>query len=178
MKKIPILLLPFLFSNLITLGQTTPKTEKGWSTFSDKNYSVQYPDTWILDRNPQMGMSFVVLSKLSDPKDQFKENVNLLIQDLKGKNMTLKSYTELSEEQIATMVTNGKLIESKTRNENGSEFQKLIYTGDQGMYKLKFEQYYWVKNEKAYVLTLTCETSQFEKFKATGEKIMNSFKFK
>lgn len=178
MKKIPILLLSFLFSTLITFSQTSPKTEKGWSTFSDKNYSVQYPDTWVLYRAPKMGMSFVVLSQLTDPKDQFKENVNLLIQDLKGKNMDLKKYTELSEEQIATLVTNGKLIESKRRNENGSEFQKLIYTGDQGMYKLKFEQYYWVKNEKAFVLTLTCEASQFEKFKATGEKIMNSFKFK
>jgi len=178
MKKNQFILLISSFSCTLTFSQTSSKTEKGWSTFSDKNYSVQYPDSWVMDRNPQMGMSFVVLSKLTDPKDQFKENVNLLIQDLKGKKMTLKSYTELSEEQIATMVTNGKLIESKTRNENGSEFQKLIYTGDQGMYKLKFEQYYWVKNEKAYVLTLTCEASQFEKFKATGEKIMNSFIFK
>ena len=125
-----------------------------------------------------MGMSFVVFSKLTDPQDQFKENINLLIQDLKGKNMDLNKYVEVSEEQIATMVTNGKLIESKRRNEKGSEFQKVIYTGDQGMYKLKFEQYYWILNEKAYILTLTCEQTQFEKYKLQGEKIMNSFKFK
>ena len=76
------------------------------------------------------------------------------------------------------MITKGNLIESKRLNENGSEFQKVVYTGDQGAYKLKFEQFYWIKNGKAYVLTLTCELEQFESFKATGEKILNSFRLK
>ena len=57
-------------------------------------------------------------------------------------------------------------------------FQKVIYNDDQGIYKLKFEQYYWVKKEKAYVLTLTCEIDQFEQYIETGEEIMNSFRLK
>ena len=81
MKKNQLILLISFFTCTLTFSQTSSKTEKGWSTFSDRNYSVQYPDSWVMDRNPQMGMSFVVLSKLTDPKDQFKENVNLLIQE-------------------------------------------------------------------------------------------------
>jgi hypothetical protein len=43
------------------------------------------------------------------------------------------------------------------------------------MTDLKFEQYYWVINEKAFVLTLTCEEDQFKNYKEVGEKILNSF---
>lgn len=76
------------------------------------------------------------------------------------------------------MVTNGNLLESKRLSANGTEFQRVIYSGDQGVYKLKTEQYYWIKNTKAYVLTLTCEINQFDTYKETGEKIMNSFRLK
>ncbi|MDZ4664729.1 MAG: hypothetical protein SGJ15_07625 [Bacteroidota bacterium] len=176
MKKPQLIVLTFLASAFIAQGQSPPKIEKGWKTFSQDNYTIQYPENWLLDSAPKMGMSLVVFSKLTSPNDQFKENINLLVQDLKGKNIDLTKYVEISEEQISTLAANGKLIETKRRKENGSEFQKMIYTSDDQMFKLKYEQYYWIKNEKAYVLT--CEASQFETYKAPGEKIMNSFKFK
>ena len=100
-----------------------------------------------------------------------------MIQDLKGQNINLDKFVQISEGQIRTMLTNGKLIESSRINENNSEFHKFIYTADQGIYKLKIEQYFWVKNEKAYILTLSTETDQFEKYKKTGEQILNSFRF-
>jgi hypothetical protein len=56
------------------------------------------------------------------------------------------------------------------------EFQKIIYTGDFGTFNLTIEQYYLVKNNKAYILTLTCETPQFEAYKEIGEKILDSFR--
>jgi hypothetical protein len=102
----------------------------------------------------------------------------LFIQDLQGKNINLDKYVEISEGQIKTMLINGNLIESKRLSENGTEFQKIICTCEQGVYKFKLELYIWIKNAKAYVLTLNCEIDQFEKYIETGEKIMNSFKLK
>jgi len=183
MKKIQLLVLTFLFINLIAWGQTTPKNtgkeaENGWKPLNENSYSVQYPDNWDIDQSGKMGISLILLSKLSSPQDKFRDNVNLLIQDLQGQSINLDKYVEISEGQIKTMLTNGNLIESKRLSEHGSDFQKVLFTGDQGVYKLKFEQYYWIKNGKAYVLTLTCELEQFEKYKVTGEKILNSFRLK
>jgi len=76
------------------------------------------------------------------------------------------------------MVTNSNLIESKRIKTDSDEFQKIIYTGDQGIFHLKYEQYYWVINDKAYVLTFTSEQDKFSDFKERGEKILNSFKLK
>ena len=183
MKQIQLLGLTFLFISLIAFGQTTPKNTgkeigNSWKAVNENSFSIQYPENWDLDQSGKMGISLILLSKLFSPQDQFRENVNLLIQDLQGQNINLDKYVEISEGQIKTMLTNGNLIESKKLSAFGSEFQKVIYTGDQGIYKLKFEQYYWVKNGKAYVLTLTCELEQFEKYKVTGEKILNSFRLK
>lgn len=183
MKQIQLSGLTFLFISLIACGQIKQKTtgndtEKGWKSLDESSYSIQYPENWELDKSGKMGLSLILLTKQSSPQDQFRDNVNILIQDLQGQNINLDKYVKISEEQIKTMITNGNLIESKRLNENGSEFQKVIYTGEQGVYKLKFEQFYWIKNEKAYVLTLTCELEQFETYKVTGEKIMNSFRLK
>jgi hypothetical protein len=54
----------------------------------------------------------------------------------------------------------------------------MVYSGDQGIFHLKFEQYFWVINQQAYILTLTCEQNKSSDYKENGEKILNSFSFK
>lgn len=158
------------------IGIPVSAQEVRWETLDGKGYTVQYPSDWQLDKSGQMGTSFILFSALASDTDQFKENVNLLIQDLTGYDLDLNKYVEISENQIRTMVTDGNLILSKRMKKEGKEFQKTIYTGSQGIFKLKFEQYYWVIGNKAYVLTLTCELSQFDAYKETGERILENFR--
>ncbi len=178
MKLIQFLAL-FFFS-LVVCGQSSPtneviETKANWKSLNETDYSIKYPENWELNTSGMMGMSFILLSKQTSSQDNFRENVNLLVQDLTGQNINLDKYVKISEGQIKTMITNGNLIESKRQIVNELEFQKVIYTGDQGIYNLKFEQYYWIKKEKAYVLTLTCKIDQFDQYKETGEKILKSF---
>jgi hypothetical protein len=153
-------------------------TDDHWEILDEYNYSVKYPPTWQLDQSGLSGTSFFVFSPLESSDDQFKENVNLIIQDLTNMNLDLDKYTDISVNQIKTMFKGSNLLESKKIKNSEGEYQKLIYIGDQGVFHLKFEQYYWVFDDKAYVLTLTTEQSKFLTFKETGEKIMNSFKIK
>ncbi len=149
-----------------------------WKTFDRANYSIQYPVDWELNQSGQMGTSLILFSPLETRQDKFKDNVNLLIQDLSGHNLNLNKYVEISEGQIKSMITNSTLIESKRIKTGLEEYHRMIYTGDQGMFHLKFEQYFWVKDEKAFVLTLTCEQDKFSDYKEVGEAILNSFTFK
>jgi hypothetical protein len=170
--------------SIVACGQTTTKQESGnnypqtnsdWKTLDQSNYTIQYPSTWELNQSGQMGTSFVLFSPLESDKDKFKENVNLLIQDLTGQNIDLDKYTEISEGQIKTMITNSALMESKRIKNGKDEYHKIIYSGDQGIFHLQFEQYYWVINDKAFVLTFTSEKDKFADFREIGEKILNSF---
>lgn len=174
----------FLLVPFFVCGQTTIKqysdiknsTINGdWKTFDQPNYSIQYPLSWELNLSGQMGMSFIILSPRESEQDKFSENVNLVIQDLTGKDIDINKYTKISEDQIKTMLTNSHLIESKRIKKDSYEYHKINYTFDQGIFHLKLEQFYWVINQKAYVLTFTSEQNKYADFVERGEKIMNSF---
>jgi PsbP len=167
--------LSLLLSSLSLYGQCAQA--QSWKSLKENGYSIQYPADWDLDKSGLMGMSFMVLSKQTSSQDRFKENVNLIMQDLTGLNLDLAQYAKISEDQVKSMIANAKILESKQLSTNNKPYHKVIYTGDQGVYKLKFEQYYWVVNNKAYVLTFTCEIDQFDNYRVTGEKILNSFNF-
>jgi len=156
---------------------TQTKVFKGWKSLTENNYSVNYPDNWELNKSGQMETNFILFSPLSSEQDQFKENVNLLIQDLAGHHLDLNKYVEISEGQIEDLITDGKILDSKRITSEKLHYQKVIYTGKQGIFNLKFEQYYWVIDDKAFILTLTCEESQYNDFQVIGEKILNSFNF-
>lgn len=150
-----------------------------WKTIECDKYSIQYPGDWTLNKSGQMGMAFLLLSKQTSAQDSFSENVNLVIQDLTGLHINgLDQFTKNSEGQIKSMMANSKILGTEKLKKNGTDFQKIVYTGDQGLYKLKFEQYYLIKYNKAFILTLTCELNQFDNYKELGEKIMNTFNLK
>lgn len=166
-----ILILTFLITNSIfVFGQTN------WKTVNDNNFTIEYPDNWELNKSGQMGTKFILFSKLSNSSDKFRENVNLIIQDLTGSNIQLDKYVEISENQIKTLVTNGKIIESKRISDKRYEYHKMIYTGKQGVFDLKFIQYYWVLNNKAFVLTFTAEIDEFDDYVQVANGIMDTFK--
>jgi hypothetical protein len=173
MNKLKLTALLLLIAHLNLFGQSNK-----WNFINEKDYSIQYPEKWELNKSGQMGTSFILFSQLNSDTDKFKENVNLIIQDLTGHNIDLNKYVEISEGQIKTMITDGNIISSNRIKKKETEFQKVIYTGKHEMSDLKFEQYYWVQDDKAYVLTLSCEVSEFNDFKDIGERILESFKIK
>jgi hypothetical protein len=160
-------------------GQTQASKDKlNFQTIDRGSYSIQYPLAWIIDTSRQFGSDLFLLSANESEMDKFKENVNVMIQNLKGLNLDLDKFVQVSESQVKTYVTNGKVLESKRINQNGLEFHKLIYLGTQGAFSLKTEQYYFIKDEKAFVVTFVAEEDQFDKYIVIAEKMMQSFKIK
>jgi hypothetical protein len=145
-----------------------------WKTLKEANYSIEYPTSWDLTQSGQMNTSFILMTKAEDDKDKFRENINLIIQDLKGNEMDLQEYTKLSLAQISQMA-DSKLIENKPLKRN-PVCHKLVYTAQQSGMNLEFEQYYWVIGNNAYVLTFSAEEKKFKKYHITAEQIMDSFK--
>lgn len=140
----------------------------------DKEYTIKYPGTWEVNQSGQMGMSFALFSPLSFDGDQFRENVNLIIQDLSGHEMDLTDFVNLSENQIRTIMQDSEILKSEKSGDN----HLMIYSATMGQYKLKFSQRYWLINNKAYILTFTAEQTEFDNYKGISNQIMNSFQIK
>lgn len=188
MRQLKLLGVFTIISAFISCGQSSEKYSKteeikiempeNWKELNEPDYSIQYPDTFDLDKSGQMGISFILLSKQTSEQDLFRENLNLLIQDLTEQNIDLDKYVEISERQINTMIPDGNLIESKRLTDKNKKYQRVVYTGRQGPFDLKFQQYFWIENNKAYVLTFTCDKSQYDNYVSVGEEIIKTFMIK
>lgn len=173
MKRRPLLVILILCINLTVFAQT-----EEWKTLDENEYSIEYPNNWELNTSGEMGTSFFLFSASESENDNFRENINLLIQDLAAYNLDLESFTELSINQVESFIPESKINTNETLKKNGVEFQKVIYTGKQQELLLKFIQYYWVINKKAYILTFSSEEMAFTKYADVAERIMNSFSLK
>ena len=166
-----------LLISTATFAQTAEVKEKMIS-LDEKNYHIDYPANWDLDQS-RAGAEFFIFSKLTGEEDKLKENINLIIQDLSGHNIKdLDAFVTLSENQVKTILKGVKILSSERVKSENSEFQKLLYSGEMGVYNLTFLQYYWVENNKAYVLTFTSETTQYDQYKDLALQILDSFKIK
>ncbi|MFK7808895.1 MAG: hypothetical protein AB8F74_13910 [Saprospiraceae bacterium] len=178
MGRLQITIILLFAVSTIMVGQNQAKQALEWKTFNKDNYEIMHPADWEVDKSGQMGTSFILFSPQAGPTDNFKENINLVAQDLMGNKMTLDQYLELSMAQIKALITDSEIITSERIKEGDREYQKVIYSGKQGIYDLKFEQYFQIVEGKAYVLTFTCANDQFEEYQPLGEKILDSFKFR
>ncbi|WP_143569788.1 hypothetical protein [Tenacibaculum agarivorans] len=164
----------FKFTLLLFVVTMVCYAQDDFIKYEKNNYEISYPKSWQLDTTGQMDSSFILFSGL-DADDKFNENVNLTIQNLKGKDFTMESFVELSLSQIKRMIPNGKVIENSFNAAKNR--QEVIWSGDIQQ-ALKFKQYYYFKDEKAYILTLTTLPETFLQFETTGNNILNSFQLK
>ena len=153
-------------------------TPTGWKIYTSAKYSIGYPDTWDLDESGRMGMAIQVLAQQASPEDLFRENVNLVIQDLKKLPIKdLDQYTAYSLAQIKTMMENSQVVSDEPMRRNGQDCHRVVFKSEQDGMSFTFEQYYLIQKKKAYVLTLTCEADSFDTYSHVGESILNSFSF-
>ena len=152
--------------------------ERGWIYRDTTEYSIKYPADWKFQSIGQIGIQFIVTSMPTCETDSFRENINLVVEDLLGTDLTLDKYASMSEEQIKELVYNVKILKSERVKTESDEYQCIVYEGEQGKNKLTFEQYYRVSNMKAYVLTFTAGRNEYADYREIAEKIMNSFQIK
>lgn len=174
MKIYSLVLSAVLFLTISADAQNEAK----WLTYQDDAYTMQYPNDWQLDQSGTMGAKIILFAPQTSATDQFRENVNLMEQDLSAYDLDLDDFVALSENQVKTAIKNGNLLLSERIKTKKGEYHKLVYSGDMGSQQLKFEQYFWVMGDTAIVLTYTGEINVFATFQDTAERIMNSLKIK
>jgi len=168
-KLLLILLLSFQLSNC----QSNKK--KSVKEINKNGYTLSYPSNLKLDESGKQGSDFMLFTEKKNSADNFIENINLIVQNLETLNLDLNEFVELTENQIKA---NANLISSERIKNSNVEFQKLIYSAHLNNFDLKFIQYDFVKNNKAYILTFTAKEDEFEKYSYDMEKIMKTFEIK
>ena len=165
----------FLITIFISLYFCIHSQEKGLESIHKDGYTIEYPNNWEINESGMMGTSLLLFSNTSTESDTFRENVNIIVQDLSEYDLDLDSFTKLSEAQLKTMITDLKILKNIKLNNNKTEYQDIIYTGKQGKFDLKVKQRYCVINKKSFILTFTSEVNDYDQYISTVEKIFDSF---
>jgi hypothetical protein len=145
------------------------------TSFIKEDFSIQYPKSWQIDTSKMMGTELFVFSALENENDKFRENVNVIIQDLGGQDIDLDKYKQITETQVTEIAADGKIYESTVVKTGKGEYYKVTYAMTQGTFRLKISSYCYIKNEKAYLVTFSSEFDKYDQYKKVGEQILKSF---
>jgi hypothetical protein len=175
-----------VMKNLLIIMLLCPFAVRGQMTkFADTTllldrdqFSIVYPGNLELNETGVMGTKFILFTPIESREDLFRENINLIIQKMPSADIDLNKFTQISEQQITALITDAVMLESKRIKSDATEYHKVIYTGKQGQFLLKFEQFFWVIHGHAYILTFTGEQHRFDAFQEAAEKVLYSFLIK
>ena len=175
MKNNLILLL--LLSSFVAHAQTTKKDSL--SIYKGKGFSLQYPSQWKLDTSGLMGSTCFIFAPADDTQDKFRENVNVVIQDLTGSGIDLEQYKGITEKQLPSMFPDSKFDESVIlHTENNTEYYRVSYKFSQGGANIHITSICFIQDEKAYLATFSTEVARYEQYKTAGEAMLKSFTVK
>jgi len=149
-----------------------------FNTYKNEEFGFQisYPLEWEIAED-FMGSVVMFLSPQETSEDTFRENLNIMVQDLTAQPMTLEQYTEISMGQFRQIVTDFKILsplaQSSLLNYPGHE---LHFTGKQGQHKLTWYSTWSLIDHNAYILTCTGEKKRFKRFWPTFREMVSAFR--
>lgn len=173
----------FLFSFILGISmsgvaQDIDTTTTQWDSIDNDLFKVTYPSSWEVDESGLNGTTLILLTEQNGPLDAFRENINFMIQDLQGQDLSLDQFVEISELQLPQFFKNNAIILSERNTDENREYHKMIYTGEYGALNGRFEQLIWLVAGKAYLLTWTCVVGECDQYQETASKILSNFVLK
>ena len=173
MKKILPILYLFIINSCIS--------QNTYQKYNSTDYSIEYDTNWIYKTAQNNFIQF--FTKKENEKDFFQENFNIIIQDLKGQNITLDNYSDLTIKQISDTFDKDVILGFRGVKTKRTKGKEVIYTipfkipnGKQKILKLR--QQWYIKNEKAYLLTYTADINSYTKYLKIVDNMFNSFELK
>ena len=118
-----LILIVFL-TPLLILGQEI-KSKK----FDHPQYSIEYPENWILDESGKAGTSFA-MHPISETNKDFVENINLIKQNLGENELSIEELKSIVEKQASNMLDNSKIISSEIITVKGVSYHKMLVSGE------------------------------------------------
>ena len=146
-----------------------------WLDFSKDSFHLKYPENWFPVTSGKMGTVLFVFSPLENEEDKFSENINVIIQELSGREIDLAAYKKITETQIKEYATDPELYESTIVSSGKGEYYKVSYAMTQGKLRLKIISYCLIKNQKGYLITFGSEVAKYEQYKTISEEMLSSF---
>jgi hypothetical protein len=139
-------------------------------------FSINYPGNWELNAQLVPGIYFQVFSPKESPNDQFRESLNIVIEDLNGKQVSEQQYIEATKKNLLFNVKDYHLQKVGETMMGSYKAYEIIYSGKLNMYNLKFRAVISIFEKRAFVATYSSDIISYDKFYPEITKIINSIR--
>ena len=147
-----------------------------YKNFTHDGYKLDVPTNWRIDTSKTLGANFFAFSPADDNTlDKFSENVNVMIQNLQGQDISLQQYKEISENQFNSLSDKFSDVETVIYKKGTSEFLIFKYKMKQGNLALNVFSKCMIRNGSAYLATFAYEETASDKYKDISDRIILSF---
>jgi hypothetical protein len=137
-------------------------------------YSIHIPQGWkLMDGCQENLCSLLSPADTLSGFDRFTENINFTLEKVPSATYTVDKYAAYSENYLPKVVKNFKVLDRKKIRPNA---YRLTYKGEKSGFSQTWRQYYYIKNQKIYIVTFACETSKYAFYLPLIEPHLNSFK--
>lgn len=162
-----------LFSSLLLVAQ--PAVMKSYLARGGY-FSISYPSSWELGTQQIAGIYFQAFSPKEGANDRFRENLNVVIEDLNGKQISEQEYVEATKKKLLLYVKEYHLIRAGEIMMGSYKAYEIIYSGKVDFYNLKFRAVITFFEKRAFVMTYSSDLISYDKFYPEANKIMSSIK--
>ncbi len=142
---------------------------------AQKGYTIVFPSNWEV-KEGFMGLDVFGLSALKNSEDKFRENVNVVTEDLRTP-LTLDEYYDLGVKNLSMLLTDFKEIDTGRVDVNGVPARWIVYDHRMGEVRARVLQVIMVKGDRAYIITATATPEEFDSYRGSFDTIVKSFKF-
>jgi hypothetical protein len=143
---------------------------KSWQSLETAEYVLTFPAEWTPQRNI-IGADVCLLAPLDDVNAPFRENVNVVIEQL-NESIRHDRYASLIQSKLANKY---KTTAARRLIANGKEFSQNVFSDNADFILI---QNYFAKDKKMYILTFTHPKNARQDVINTGVLIINSFSIK
>lgn len=138
-----------------------------------RHYHLIYPKDWTRQPTPN---AVVFKSPKDGPKDEFQENVSLMLQDISKEQLTLDEFIQVSMMQVqhtkeATILS---VIDTLV---HGVPAKIILTDLENKGSPLKLKQLCIMRGTIVYILTYTAEPKSYRKFEPAASRLMGSIEF-
>jgi serine/threonine-protein kinase len=110
-------------------------------------------------------------------KNGFSENLNVIAKNIPGASaLSLSDLKSSLVEGYKTVINNFKLIDTKDATVDGRPALIITYTGSEGDLKGNFIQYFTIKGDDAYIITVTRPQDEATRSEKEFATMVKSFK--
>ncbi len=141
-----------------------------------KKFSIRYPAGWEAVET-QKGVDVIFKTPTEGTWDNFRENVNLIVQDISQKPMTLEAYSSLAIDQMQAIFGENLLIQAAEEvSLAGRPGFKFEYIGKGPDGELHFRHYWTLVDSNAYQITYTAMDNSFDQYIDQVEHMIKTFR--